>query len=723
MKFSGTARAQDIAGVKCDCVIDLDDGSVVVVEITQETTIDKLRKDLNKFNVIRPYYFQKNIFPKCFFITESDPTPALIAAGEANHVRVYSAVQFFNVIFGLREYATLRNKKAFGSAIDLYTGEPDENKYVHVDYYTDEGELFNTKKIAEALARGRMIVLIGDYGTGKSRCVKEVFAELIKKQKSIYKHPIAINLRDNWGLKRAQEVITRHFTDLGLNEHISEILKIYQSSSIIYLLDGFDEIGAQTWSDDPAKLIEIRKQSLIAIKDIVEQARGGVLISGREHYFNNDVELIECLGLANKDVLFLRCHQELSEAQFGELIEESPSNLPKWIPKKPLIGIIIREIDLDARRHLFSSSSGQIDFWNIFLETLCEREAKINPILDASIIRELYTQIGRLSRTTQTSLGPISIKRINEAFEHATGRPPTDESAIILQRLPGLSRIGAESLDRQFVDTYILDGLKAEDVFQIYSEANMEVAEQEWRHPVEDFGAVYLATRIQNIRQAPGVAAYIKRNNGIRNHVLLSDMISALFLCHGVPSQFHGILHRGGKFFHLSFAECPISGIHFDDCLFDSIDLTDASPDDILITDSIIRSVSGVTSNETTPSWVRNCLFDEFQSVNTLAEIRVAGLSVAQTFLLSSLRKLFLQHGSGRKHSSMYKGYGDAATKKVCEKVIALLVREGFCSKFQGATEDLFIPDRSLTGRARAIISQMTQSKDELWTKVLRIGE
>jgi hypothetical protein len=219
------------------------------------------------------------------------------------------------------------------------------------------------------------------------------------------------------------------------------------------------------------------------------------------------------------------------------------------------------------------------------------------------------------------------------------------------------------------------------------------------------------------------VAAYIKRNNGIRNHVLLSDMISALFLCHGVPSQFHGILHRGGKFFHLSFAECPISGIHFDDCLFDSIDLTDASPDDILITDSIIRSVSGVTSNETTPSWVRNCLFDEFQSVNTLAEIRVAGLSVAQTFLLSSLRKLFLQHGSGRKHSSMYKGYGDAATKKVCEKVIALLVREGFCSKFQGATEDLFIPDRSLTGRARAIISQMTQSKDELWTKVLRIGE
>lgn len=722
-KFGGTARPQDIAGVKCDCVIDLEDGSVVVIEITQEETIEKLRTDLSKFNVIRPYYFQRDVFPKCFFITEDEPSAALIAAGKASNVPVYSALQFFNVLFGLREYATLRNKRAFGSAIDLYTGEPDGNKYVQVEYCSDEGELYDTGKIAEALAHGRTIVLIGDYGTGKSRCVKQVFEELIEKQKKNYRYPVAINLRDNWGLKRAQEVITRHFTDLGLDKHVSEVLKVSQFPSLIYLLDGFDEIGAQTWSDDPAKLIDIRKQSLIGVKDLVEKATGGVLISGREHYFNNDAELIECLGLAKKSVLFLRCRQEFSTEQFAELIGENPADLPKWVPKKPLIGIIIREIDPAARRNLFGTSSGQIDFWNILLDTLCEREAKINPILEASIIRALYAQIGRLSRTTKTSLGPISIKSINEAFERTTGRPPTDESAIILQRLPGLSRIGAESLDRQFVDTYILDGLKAEDVFQVYSETSHEVLAQEWRHPMEEFGAIYLATRIQNIRQAPGVAAYIKRNNGIKNRVLLSDMISALFLCQDAPSRFLGITFGGGKFFHLSFAECPVSGIHFEDCLFDSVDLTDANPDDILIKDSIIISVAGVTSNATTPDWVRNCSFEVFQSVNTLAELREAGLSIAQTFLLSSLRKLFFQPGGGRKHSSMYKGYGDAATKKICEKVIALLVREGFCSKFQGATEDLFIPDRGLTGRARAIASQMTQSKDELWTKVSRIAE
>jgi hypothetical protein len=238
---------------------------------------------------------------------------------------------------------------------------------------------------------------------------------------------------------------------------------------------------------------------------------------------------------------------------------------------------------------------------------------------------------------------------------------------------------------------------------------------------MEGFGGIYLATRIQNVRQAPGVAAYIKRNNSSKNRVLLSDMISALFLCEASPTRFQGIRFMGGKFFHLSFEEPPVSGIHFDDCLFDSIDVTDANPDDIVIMNSAIIRVAGVTSNATAPDWIRNCQFEQFQSVNTLAELREAGLSIAQTFLLSSLRKLFFQPGGGRKHSSMYKGYGDAATKKICEKVIALLLREGFCSKFQGSTEDLFVPDRGLTGRAKAIVSQMTQSKDELWAKVSRI--
>ena len=96
-KFGATARAEDIAGVKCDCVIHLTDGSVVIIEISKEKTLDKLRQDVSKFNTIRPFFIQQNIFPRCFFVTLGAPTPALIAAGQANHVEVYSFSQFFNL--------------------------------------------------------------------------------------------------------------------------------------------------------------------------------------------------------------------------------------------------------------------------------------------------------------------------------------------------------------------------------------------------------------------------------------------------------------------------------------------------------------------------------------------------------------------------------------------------------------------------------------------------
>jgi hypothetical protein len=523
-------------------------------------------------------------------------------------------------------------------------------------------------------------------------------------------------------LKRAAEIITRHYTDLGLSAHVADALRAAHSPAIIYLLDGFDEIGAQTWSDDPTKLVEIRQQSLVGVKDLIDKARGGVLIAGREHYFNTDAELIACLGLDRKSPLFLRCNQELTAEQFSEMLGRvSLPNLPVWMPKKPLIATIIRDIDPAIIDQILDTSPGQVDFWGLLIDTFCEREAKINPILDASIIRALYAHIGRLSRTTSSTIGPISIKQINDAFERTIGRPPTDESAIILQRLPGLSRIGAESLDRQFVDMYILDGLKAEDVLTIYAQATEDVLVEDWHNPVESFGALYIATRLSDTNQVAGAIAFLKRHRDAENRVLLSDILSALFLVDSDEIDLGGLDFYLGRFSQISLADTAVRNLHLRDCTFEDLDLTDAEPENISIQDSMIMRLAGVTANEHLPSWVVDCLVENFQSVNTLAAIRQAGLTVAQTFLLSSLRKLFLQPGGGRKESSMYKGYGDTRTKRTCEKVIALLVREGFCHKYKGVPEAIYVPNRSLTGRVRGIMSQLTTSKDDLWLQASRM--
>lgn len=426
-KFGATARAEDIAGVKCDCVLHLDDGSVVLIEISKETSIEKLRTDLAKFNVLRPHFFNRNVFPKCYFITLSDPTPSLIASAGSNHVQVFSILQFIGTMLGLLQYATERRKYAFGSAVDLYSGKPDHTKYIPVTYISDNNEAYTVARIAREIVDGRTIVLVGDYGSGKSRCVKEVFEHILASQQDHYKNPVAINLRDNWGLKRAQEILTRHFTDLGLTDVLTHAIRVAYSPVTLYLLDGFDEIGAQTWSDDPTKLVEIRQQSLVGVKDLIAHSKGGILITGREHYFNDDAELVICLGIDKKNPLFLRCNDQLSGREFSDMLGRQSPDLPVWLPKKPLIATIMRDIDSKALDQLLSTTAGEVDFWNLLIDTFCEREATINPILDAAIIRSLYTKIARLARTTKTPLGPISIKQINEAFEQTTGRPPTDE--------------------------------------------------------------------------------------------------------------------------------------------------------------------------------------------------------------------------------------------------------------------------------------------------------
>lgn len=721
VKFGATARAENIAGVKCDCVIHLKDGSVVLIEISKDDTLTKLRNDLAKFNILRPHFFQQNIFPKCYFISLEEPTPALIESGKSNYVTVYSALQFFDAFLGLHKYANMRLKRPFGSAVNLYSGEPDRSQYVSVAYAAPSGEDYTIEKISAELISGRTIVLLGDYGSGKSRCIQEVFEALVEKQQGSYCNPISINLRDNWGLKRAQEILTRHFTDLGLSEVLDQALKVSSASVTIYLLDGFDEIGAQTWSDDPTKLVDIRKQSLIGVKDLVIQAKGGIIIAGREHYFNNDEELITCLGLENKNPLFLRCNPQLTDHQFFELLGQTPSDLPMWMPKKPLIATIVRDMDGGDLEKFLATSSGEIDFWNLLIDAFCKREAEINPILDAVIIRTLFTKIGRLSRSTKTPFGPISVKKINDLFEQATGRPPTDESAIVLQRLPGLSRIEAESLDRQFADDFILDGLKAEDVLDLLAYSEPNVLNEVWVNPLEEFGAYYVATRLASTRQESAAVAFIKRNQDILNRVLISDLLSALFLVESKKMDFNNFVFSGGKFSKVSLSDTTVKNLKLYDCQFDYLDITEGGPKGIEISRSVIVRLAGVTSGEHAPNWFNECLVEVYQTIETLTAIREAGLTVAQTFLLSSLRKLFFQPGGGRQENSMYKGYGNSNTKKTCEKVIQLLLRERFCASYKGANGAMFVPDRALMGRVKAIMSQMTTSKDPLWLQASRI--
>lgn len=123
--------------------------------------------------------------------------------------------------------------------------------------------------------------------------------------------------------------------------------------------------------------------------------------------------------------------------------------MPAWFPKRP----IVIQLLLKYASDIFTIDYALEDicsFWHTLLSKICEREARIYPTLNPEIIKNVLLYLADRTRSNSGNTGPISQSDLSDAFESAAGFRPNDESSIMLQRLPSLGRISADSPDRQF---------------------------------------------------------------------------------------------------------------------------------------------------------------------------------------------------------------------------------------------------------------------------------
>lgn len=111
-------------------------------------------------------------------------------------------------------------------------------------------------------------------------------------------------------------------------------------------------------------------------------------------------------------------------------------------------------------------------------------EARIYPTLNPEIIKNVLLYLADRTRSNSGNTGPISQSDLSDAFESAAGFRPNDESSIMLQRLPSLGRISADSPDRQFLDSFILNGLRAENIIQLSKSWNSSMLNIAWKCPL-----------------------------------------------------------------------------------------------------------------------------------------------------------------------------------------------------------------------------------------------
>lgn len=717
-KWETPATAETINGVKVDCILKIRDDFWVAVEITQDESLSKLRIDLAKFATIRPYLMSQNIYAQCYFITETTPPSSLYESGKGHNVTVLSLSEFDASFFDYNSYRYARNQKKFGSAVNLTSGEKDTRKYVPVKYENITKDIhYSLEDISNALQQGHRIILLGNYGTGKSRCIQELFNTLAFLPKNKVLYPISIDLRDNWGTKRGHEIIQRHFDDLGLNDKAPQVIKLLGKASFCFLLDGFDEIGSQTWSDNPIRLGKIRSESLIGVKDLIARTKGGMIITGREHYFNSDSEMFECLGLSSDKTIMIRCADEFSDEEMSTYISEvCPSvSLPTWVPRRPFICQILIDMGQETLTAISTSGGGKTAFWESLINGLCEREARIHLALDSDTIRRVLRQLARLTRNKPQNFGPISIGEINKAFETVTGLPPVDESAVMLQRLPTLGRLATESTDRHFVDEYILDGLRAEDISNLLEDQLHEVCNVKWTNPLRSFGLSLLADTIGTAPNSTYYFRIMRQAASRQNGVLAGDILAAILESADSNINFDNLKISDSHITYMNLSSNPVSNLYLVQSVLENIDISECNISNVHIQECIINKLMGVAAKQGLPDWIEKSSVEKYEAVTTVSRIKRAPLSEEQRIFITLIKKLFFQPGAGRKEEALLRGLSSSADSKMATRLLNILMTENIVERIKGKEGWVYKPIRKHAHRMDKIITELTLSQDPLW--------
>lgn len=721
--WNGHPIASKESGIDFDCIIDPEPGKKIIIEATKRTDLDKLRGDINRLSTARHNLFiNDNIFTTCYFVTPKEPSNDLRETGKSSNVNVISLAELKGKFLDFRKYCCIRKQRPFGSAVNPVDGKEDTIDYIPVKYEDSiTGQDIPIKEIKKRLYSGRNIIITGEYGSGKSRAIKELFEHIAQDadDKSIY--PISIDLKEQWGVKRAAEMIRRHMDDLGLSEYADNIIRSLGQNSLIFLLDGFDEIGAQSWSDNKDRLKEIRKAALTCVANLSELTNSGLLITGREHYFDSHEEMISCLGLNSKDTDIIRCRDEFSIPEMEKFLQiiDYKGDFPEWLPRRPLICRTILSLAEDESGLLESENS--VAFWSKLIDVICEREVRIRKTLDAESLKSIYRELARLTRSKPADVGPITMSEMNTVFEKVTGMGSGDESALLLQRLPGLGRINAESLDRRFVDIFILDGLRAVDVEKSLIDNDQQVLKEKWINPLRQLGCAVLSRNLSGFDSI--LPSYINKSNDYGNHVLVSDLLSSICFLDSGSYDCKNINIGDGHFHYLKLGGISnIENIYIHDAIIDTLEITPGSPNNILIEKCLINRVLGISSERGMPTWAQNDNeIDQFTRIDNNTRIRESNLNEYQQVLCSIFRKTFLQPGRGRQERALMRGF-ERVEKKV-RKIVSILLSEDYLEWIHGDDGKVYKPRRNKRPQVEKMLSELNLSQDPLWLKVSELKD
>lgn len=557
--------------------------------------------------------------------------------------------------------------------------------------------------------------------------LRALFYRLRKKHltSEVNRFPIYLNLRDHFGQSDPAEALIRHANKIGMADP-NQLVAGWRAGFVLLFLDGFDEVSSTRLVRGSEKIKLARRQAVRLVREFIEQSpgRGKVVITGREHYFDSHNELVSALGLKDRDqILSLN---EFTQEQILEFLQKKGVEpfVPDWLPSRPLLlGYLVVRGLLDVESPL-SEHMTQEEGWNYILDRVCEREARqIDPVLiEPKAVREFIERLASKARNTVSRRGPIYIRDISSVYEDIFDMPPDEKSEILILRLPGLtSATGGESA-REFIDDDFVDACRAGDVARFVLNPFDDIL-----HDVENAVA-------QMGELGCRIAASSLKENGVTSKQISAALeyatkkqnagalcIDLLRIMQHLNFNYNGdqIYLKDGFFEEFEVSDSPdFSNVCFRECYFAQVEFfVEAGSKKCPRFESCqIDELVGPISLDDIPRHVMDKAtgIGAFsQEANTNADILALEIPMAVRVLLTILRKLFVQSGSGRKENAFYRGL-DTNARAYVSDILELVQVANFAHPHRISGPNVWMQNRAKAAEANEILGAPQKSKHPL---------
>lgn len=728
-----------------------------LIMVTTSTKLQKAKDDIKKLEVAARAEEKLAPAVAMWLITEKQLDAEHLGCARKANVTVLTLEQLRRRFFDGRNYIEARRKAAFGSARNLKDDSVSIplNEYVPLPMQATENGLVGVRSraalpksvtvdwISDRLAEGGIIVVVAPFGAGKSLTTREVFLRLSQKYENglIGETPVALNLREHWGQDDAEEMLDRHARKVGFDKR-RELYSAWRAGMLNLLLDGFDEVGSQVVAsrDNKRFLTEARHRALKGVRELItNRPQGmGVLVCGRDHYFDAPRELEQALGIAGVRQYWTVQVGEFTDSGIQDFLRRAGSTdmVPGWLPRKPLLLAYLVHHQLLPEVLGIDADRGFGYVWDAFIDRICAREVKLEgAAMDAHTIRQVLEYLAHKVRATRTGLGPITGFDLAEAYERVAGEAPGEGVLPHLQRLPALSAVSEDPGNRSFVDEDMLYALQGGALVSIVDGAfvghGVRPLDSLRRNAVK-MASYKCSENAIAVETVVAVAERIDRNRGraesqgeFSSPQLIADCFELamdIAVEEERPSvDFRGLVVRGAVVGEVRADEVLPIDLEFADCHIQELRLAPLKDSHLpfRVVGGMITQISGAASFEGVPVGLIDAETEigQFDVLSTNAEVLRSDLSPGLKALLTVLRKLYKQAGAGRKIAAFHRGITDQEVRDQIDPIIRLLEREGLLRLFNHVAH----PVRALSARVERILAAPMLSDDPICEAARRL--